>query len=487
MSKIFYSWQSDLPNKTNRGLIEKALETAIKALISDDTFELIPAIDRDTAGEAGSPSITETIFRKIDASDIFVADVSLVNFPDAGEPRPKRLTPNPNVLVELGYALSRLGPKRIVMIQNIAFGKLEDLPFDLRFRRALTYTSYPDDQDRASARNPLSAALESALRTIYRGLTSDVEKAPVVDPLEALVGGIKAGQPGQRELARDAMSWLVGRLESVAPSFEKSQERDEELVAALKQAVPEIHKFHLIAVAVADYEAEEVLLPILRGFGAIIDRYSVRESGSYTESDFDFFRFIGYEMMVLLVRPLLNGHRWSLLNKLVTATIPAHNRMNNQNEYRFYDACNTFTLLKTRQARLKTRYITPEGQFLKERHESDIEAQDFPFSTFVDTDIFLFFADLVLFGGRYDTESYHNWWYPITALYLYSGTPQWLREAGGEDVALGLARALRLPDLDNFREHVSRAKTDLSQLYRGSASMSYRPLSKLDPSKLGLG
>ena len=45
---VFYSWQSDTPNKTNRSLIELALENALKRIRDDDSVALEPVIDRDT-------------------------------------------------------------------------------------------------------------------------------------------------------------------------------------------------------------------------------------------------------------------------------------------------------------------------------------------------------------------------------------------------------------------------------------------------------
>ena len=62
--RVFYSWQSDLPNNTNRTLIEKALEQAIKSLAKSGAVELAE-VDRDTRGVAGAPNITTTIFDKI--------------------------------------------------------------------------------------------------------------------------------------------------------------------------------------------------------------------------------------------------------------------------------------------------------------------------------------------------------------------------------------------------------------------------------------
>lgn len=48
-------------------------------------------------------------------------------------------TPNPNVLLELGYAVSRLGWERVICLFNSNIGKIEDLPFDLRQKRVTAF------------------------------------------------------------------------------------------------------------------------------------------------------------------------------------------------------------------------------------------------------------------------------------------------------------------------------------------------------------
>ncbi len=156
--RVFYSWQSDLPNATNRGLIGEALGAALTELASVGTTAVEPAPDRDTQGVAGAPDIAATIFEKIDAAAVFVADVSLVT--PLGSERP---APNPNVLIELGYAMRALGPCRIVLVCNEHFGRVEQLPFDLRARRVLTYTNDPDLAERAVARRTLTASLNAAV------------------------------------------------------------------------------------------------------------------------------------------------------------------------------------------------------------------------------------------------------------------------------------------------------------------------------------
>ena len=131
---VFYSWQSDLPNRTNRDFILNALEQAARAVRSDASVGVDPVVDRDTAGVAGSPEIAATIFGKIAEADIFVPDVSLVTSHHA-----KRPSPNPNVLLELGFAMSQLSWDRVVMVMNTAFGDPTRLPFDLRGHRVVTY------------------------------------------------------------------------------------------------------------------------------------------------------------------------------------------------------------------------------------------------------------------------------------------------------------------------------------------------------------
>ena len=161
---VFYSWQSDLPNATNRGFIQQALEQAVKSIVSDASLSVEPVIDRDTSGVPGSPEIVRSIFDKISRAAVFVADVSLINGSAMGLGRP---TPNPNVLVELGYALYALGPARLLLVLNTAYGQPEQLPFDLRMRRTLSYHMPKNVLSRSGERKKLARDFEVALRAIF--------------------------------------------------------------------------------------------------------------------------------------------------------------------------------------------------------------------------------------------------------------------------------------------------------------------------------
>jgi hypothetical protein len=159
--RIFYSWQSDSPRNTNRNFIFTALEKAVEEVKNDETIPIEPVIDRDTLGVAGSPDISESIFSKIEESSVFVCDISII------EPGSLKKTPNPNVLVELGYAIKVLGWNRIIMVMNTEYGDPTCLPFDLRSKRVLTYTINSSEPEKAPVRNGLKKTLVAALKLIF--------------------------------------------------------------------------------------------------------------------------------------------------------------------------------------------------------------------------------------------------------------------------------------------------------------------------------
>ncbi len=162
--KIFYSWQSDLESKHNRNFIKDCLERAIKKLNKDLELDEAVRIDQDTKGVAGTPDITNTIFGKIQESAVFIGDVSFI----AGEDS-KKLCSNPNVMIELGYALSSLTDLCIVNVMNSAYGKPEgNLPFDLNHKRwPIQYELNADNYSQKSVvQEGLVDALYNAIKPI---------------------------------------------------------------------------------------------------------------------------------------------------------------------------------------------------------------------------------------------------------------------------------------------------------------------------------
>lgn len=158
---IFFSWQTDLPNNTNRSLIKQSLDIAIKNLSEKSLKGISFLYDESTYGEVGAPDIGETIINKISKSDIFICDISIIN-----KNSKFRKSPNPNVMFELGYAASSLGWDKIICIFDSANGKIDRLPFDINHRRILPYLSTSPDVKKA-----LAVSIQNAIeRMISKGL-----------------------------------------------------------------------------------------------------------------------------------------------------------------------------------------------------------------------------------------------------------------------------------------------------------------------------
>jgi hypothetical protein len=123
---------------------------------------------------------------KINRCGVFVADITPIN----GQHLDSRVTPNPNVLLELGYALATgMGRHRIICILNAAYLPNEDpkeLPFDLRGSRPLVFTlKTPEDRgvtkgekddDRAAVRTDLAVRIERAVRDAFATVAAERAK-----------------------------------------------------------------------------------------------------------------------------------------------------------------------------------------------------------------------------------------------------------------------------------------------------------------------
>ena len=141
--KVFWSWQSDTHQPSGRYFVRAGLDRAVEALAAHPDLEDAerPSVDSDTSDVSGSPPIADTVLQKIRECAVFVADVT----PVAATPGGKKV-PNPNVMIELGYAIAEVGLQRIVLVMNQAEGaRLSALPFDLRhWRGPLTYSLHRD-------------------------------------------------------------------------------------------------------------------------------------------------------------------------------------------------------------------------------------------------------------------------------------------------------------------------------------------------------
>ena len=186
--KLFWSWQSETPQRTGRVIVRDALKEAIEQLkVTADIDEPerdAAKIDHDPERISGGVGLVRAILKSIDAASVFVADVSAVGKVGSGadvqpESAGNKLIDS-NVALELGYALHALGDQKLIMVFNAHYGWQDELPFDVRNRDdALVYTLAPNAgrPEIESERKKLTARLVLAIDRCLQDAAPSAEQS----------------------------------------------------------------------------------------------------------------------------------------------------------------------------------------------------------------------------------------------------------------------------------------------------------------------
>jgi hypothetical protein len=474
---IFYSWQDTLPGNVTRTFIEEALHEAVKAISTDETIKIKPRVDKDTAGVPGMVDIFNTILNKLREAEIVICDISIIN---TGAPK---TTPNPNVLIELGYALRGFGEERvnnIITVINTAFGTTKDLPFDIMGHRHITYdlpqfdsSSITDGQERArlekerrvkkaSEKQKLVKALEEAIRTILAAAKPPSQVAQVI-------AAVESAAPNQAVVTRKFMEGLAADLSALALNFKGGEgELDERLIGAIGQSKDLALDFARVVKTVAQMKtAGDAALEIYNGFKPILEGYAVLTENigrvSYSDIYFDFFKFIGHELFVTFFSFLLQERRWELIAKLLNTPIFIKNSPpgSSPGAVSFvYVEQNIESLDMIRRRRLGVNY-SPRALLLYERHSQGELAQLVPLQQFAEADFFLLLRAEV---ERAKTRKWGNEWIAGSVTYM-RGLPRYLIEARYKDYALELLAPLGIKTIEELQNLLAQLLPRLGQRY----------------------
>ena len=442
---VFYSWQSDLPNACNRGFIHDALEKATAAIAADDSIAVEPVVDRDTQGVPGSPDIASTIFAKITAADVFVADVSIIGTSQ------NRSTPNPNVLIELGYAFRALGHERVVLVFNKAFGQIEDLPFDLRMRRVLAYDMPANGTPRAPERKALEQQFDHAIRAALQHHAATQTPPPI-----PAVAAIESQQANKVIVLRRNLDEIFNKLSALEPKKPRDGGTVDELIKALDTTQVIVAEFTKIAEVIAAMNDDEAMSEMLRWFGKVFEKCDLPEGvgGQYKRSDHDYFRFLGHELFVTVIAVLLRERRWAALESAMAEAIPMKyvREFNGPGTTDWRYA--SHPVISLIDAGRSSQGASLQPEILRTRHTAGGLGAVMPFDEFMAADFFLF---LVSEMGHNDWTEIVMEWQPWSVKYL-DRVPMFLREAESKQVAAHFLRIFKIANVDEFRKrYIQRA------------------------------
>ena len=451
---VFYSWQSDLPNPINRGLIQDALEKAASAITFDEGVDIEPVIDRDTQGTPGSPDIASTIFAKITAADVFVADISITSRPEKGRP-----TPNPNVLIELGYAFKALGHERVILIFNQAFGKIEELPFDLRTRRLMTYNLPIEEKDRSGEKKKLESQLNEAIRVAIDSITP-VEEVASIPAIEA----IENNRPNKIIILRRNLADLLQRILKNQPKKHSAGGKVEELIASIDSSQDSIAEFSKIVEVISIMNDQGSAREIYKWFGSVFEHYNPEvTNGLVSNADGDYFKLIGHEMFVTMIAFYIREQKWDILRKIFVEPIIVKNMKyaNGPSNVEWYYASQHLPMLLDKST--KDKRLSVHGDILNARHTTGGLSAIMPIEEFSATDFFLFLLS-ELSEAEYGEGRFE--WRPWSILYLKQ-VPEFIKKAEKAQYAQHLVEVFQVPSIAEMKKRLKERYSQVQRLFSG--------------------
>jgi hypothetical protein len=198
----------------------------------------------------------------------------------------------------------------------------------------------------------------------------------------------------------------------------------------------------------------EAALTLYKQLSTILERYDNHKgfNGRYDERDFDYWKFLGHELLTTLIATLLREERYDTISTILDEGITIPNRRTTRDlhfgEYSEY--LRSLKPLQEEHRRLSYHAdLLHHRHAIKDRHqETDGPLADIlPFTDFLAADYFLF-----LRGELPPAEARDRGctWVPRSSVYL-DETPRFLHDAQRRATAERLASALGVPDVPTLK------------------------------------
>ncbi|MEZ2442795.1 hypothetical protein AB6805_13820 [Chitinophaga sp. RCC_12] len=177
--KIFYAYQSDIPKEYGDAFIEGALDKATERILKEQKIKV--EVIKGFQDTPGNTVLIDEMLRRSRDADIVLVDLTItsskiwnqgriipigkwkeIRILNKGE---DKVSPNPNVLLETGYAWALKGSFRTILVMNEAYGSAEKLPVDLKgFRWPIRYNlNRHNFQDAERQKNRLANSFYEAI------------------------------------------------------------------------------------------------------------------------------------------------------------------------------------------------------------------------------------------------------------------------------------------------------------------------------------
>jgi hypothetical protein len=235
-----------------------------------------------------------------------------------------------------------------------------------------------------------------------------------------------------------------------------------ELLASIDASAPAVEEFTRLAEATSAAVDAGVSIALYKALHGILERYGPNATGGrFDTRDFDYYRFLGHEMVVTLIATLLARRRWNVVGDLLDQRLIVSNSAGWHTPHAVSFGAASDLLEALDEAAERRRVLSVHAELLEARHSSGPLAR-VPFDDFVAADYFLFLRGEL----PHDVSPQRGFeWRPWSTARMRA-VPWFLREAIRTSVALELATALRVESVRDLRKRLLERAPRLDLLWR---------------------
>jgi hypothetical protein len=268
------------------------------------------------------------------------------------------------------------------------------------------------------------------------------------------------------------MREITSELETLTPPLFRNGGTSQQLLAALDTTIPTVNSFARLGQLIAAMNDADAARAALRSFVPIFEHYDNPRGwgGTYKEEDFDYWRFIGHELLVSLIAPLLTEERYEIINDLLDEPLTVNNARYNEGKPVDYTYASEW-LRSFEPLNQEHRKISFHGHILQQRHEGPL-ADVLPLEQFCAADYLLYLRG-ELRTPELDEREYA--WIPWSGVYLRA-TPPFIHSATRIAIAQRLATTLGTPDVATLKTRLNERASKFSRLWSRGLGYYQQPL-----------
>jgi len=249
---------------------------------------------------------------------------------------------------------------------------------------------------------------------------------------------------------------------------------DEAIINQINSALPIINIFIKASMIASKSKNLSAIKNIYNYFGELMKLCKVPEgfSGSYSERDFDGYRFLVYEMFVAFLACLIKYNNWETIGETLRYDLFIGR---NNETYIPFSRINkgNYSLDVFRNQRLKLQRISVVSDILKERYENSNLSQLLTHKEFMEADYFLYLKSLCLKG---------NLWCPRSCVYLYH-PPIYILKSESKYFLSNFIKALNLDNKEALGNLLKNGIASYRECFSGAIFLD-NPLEYFDIDKL---